>query len=548
MSKKYVIVGGVAGGMSAATRLRRLKEDAEIIVFDKGPYVSFANCGLPYYLSGEIESRNKLILQTPESLAQRFNLDVRPDSEVVSIDPHKKEITVVSKNGISYTENYDALILSPGASPFIPPIKGLAEADNVFSLRNIPDLDKITNYMEMEHRKQALIIGAGFIGLEMAENLRKLGLEVTIVEKAEHVLPTLDQEMAIHVEEELAHNGLKVLTGVSVVEFQDQGKTVILENGDSLSTDVVILSVGIQVESKLAADAGIKLGMRGAILVDEHYQTSMPDIYAVGDAILVKNQITGGDALISLASPANRQGRQVADVLAGLPVTNKGSIGTAIVRTFNLTAASTGLSEKQVQAGQLKYKSVHITANDHAGYYPGASSILLKLIFNPESCQIYGASAVGQKGVDKRIDVLATAIKAGMTVFDLPELELSYAPPFGSAKDPVNMIGYAAMNIAIGLSDNIQWHELEAELAQGKVLLDVRQENEVARGGFKGAINIPLNDLRQNLDKLDKNKAYIVSCQSGLRSYTAERILKQEGFKVENLDGAYGLYSKVKNL
>ena len=473
MTKKYLIVGGVAGGMSAATRLRRLKEDAEIIVFDKGPYVSFANCGLPYYLSGEIESRNKLILQTPESLAQRFNLDVRPDSEVVSIEPDNKEITVVS-NGTSYTENYDALILSPGASPFIPPIKGLAEADNVFSLRNIPDLDKITNYMEMEHRKQALIIGAGFIGLEMAENLRKLGLEVTIIEKANHVLPTLDQEMAVHIEEELTHNGLKVLTGVSVVEFQDQGKTVILENGDSLSTDVVILSVGIQVESKLAADAGIKLGMRGAILVDEQYQTSVPDIYAVGDAILVKNQITGNNALISLASPANRQGRQVADVLAGLPVTNKGSIGTAIVRTFSLTAASTGLSEKQVQDSNLKYKAVHITANDHAGYYPGASSILLKLIFNPESGHIYGASAVGQKGVDKRIDVLATAIKAGMTVFDLPELELSYAPPFGSAKDPVNMIGYAAMNIAMVLSENIQWHQLEPELAQGKVLLDVR--------------------------------------------------------------------------
>lgn len=547
MTKKYLIVGGVAGGMSAATRLRRLKEDAEIIVFDKGPYVSFANCGLPYYLSGEIESRNKLILQTPESLAQRFNLDVRPDSEVVSIEPDNKEITVVS-NGISYTENYDALVLSPGASPFIPPIKGLAEADNVFSLRNIPDLDKITNYMEMEHRKQALIIGAGFIGLEMAENLRKLGLEVTIIEKANHVLPTLDQEMAVHIEEELTHNGLKVLTGVSVVEFQDQGKTVILENGDSLSTDVVILSVGIQVESKLAADAGIKLGMRGAILVDEQYQTSVPDIYAVGDAILVKNQITGNDALISLASPANRQGRQVADILAGLPVTNKGSIGTAIVRTFSLTAASTGLSEKQTQDADLKYKAVHITANDHAGYYPGASSILLKLIFNPESGYIYGASAVGQKGVDKRIDVLATAIKAGMTVFDLPELELSYAPPFGSAKDPVNMIGYAAMNIAMGLSDNIQWHQLEAELAQGKVLLDVRQVNEVARGGFKEAINIPLNNLRQNMGKLDKNKEYIVSCQSGLRSYTAERILKQEGFKVENLDGAYGLYSKVKDI
>ena len=547
MAKKYLIVGGVAGGMSAATRLRRLQEDAEIIVFDKGPYVSFANCGLPYYLSGEIESRNKLILQTPESLAQRFNLDVRPNSEVVAIDKTTKEVTVLSE-GKTYQENYDVLILSPGASPFIPNIKGIREANNIFSLRNIPDLDQITGYMELEHRKQALIVGAGFIGLEMAENLRKLGLDVTIVEKANHVLPTLDQEMAVHIEEELERNGLKVLTGLSVVEFQDQGKTVLLENGDILKTDLVILSVGIQVESKLAADAGIELGMRGAILVDEHYQTSVTDIYAVGDAILVKNQVTAQDALISLASPANRQGRQVADIILGLPVTNKGSIGTAIVRAFNLTAASTGISEKQAQTLNLKHKVVHITANDHAGYYPGASSILLKLIFNPESGQIYGASALGQKGVDKRIDVLATALKAGMTIFDLPELELTYAPPFGSAKDPVNMIGYAAMNIAMGLSDNIQWHQLEAERAKGKILLDVRQESEVARGGFENALNIPLNDLRQNLDKLDKSQEYIVSCQSGLRSYTAERILKQEGYKVQNLDGAYGLYSKVMGL
>lgn len=544
MSKKYLIVGGVAGGMSAATRLRRLQEDAEIVVFDKGPYVSFANCGLPYYLSGEIESRSKLILQTPESLDQRFNLDVRPNSEVIAIDKGKKQISVLSEGEV-YEESYDALILSPGASPFIPKIKGLSEANNVFSLRNIPDLDKITDYMETEHRKQALIIGAGFIGLEMAENLKKLGLDVTIVEKANHVLPTLDQEMAVHIEEELKRNGLKILTGLSVVEFQDQGHTIILENGDVLTTDVVILSVGISVESKLAADAGIQLGMRNAILVDEHYQTSVPDIYAVGDAILVKNQITGKEALISLASPANRQGRQVADVLSGLPVTNKGSIGTAIVRTFNLTAASTGLSEKQAQDLNLRHKVVHISANDHAGYYPGATSILLKLIFNPEDGQIYGASALGQKGIDKRIDILATVIKGGMTIFDLPELELTYAPPFGSAKDPVNMIGYAAMNIAMGLSDNIQWHQLEAEQAKGKILVDVRQESEVARGGFKDAINIPLDDLRKNLDQLDKNKEYIVSCQSGLRSYTAERILKQEGYKVENLDGAYALYSKV---
>lgn len=547
MSKKYLIVGGVAGGMSAATRLRRLQEDAEIIVFDKGPYVSFANCGLPYYLSGEIESRDKLILQTPESLKQRFNLEVRPDSEVVSIDKELKEITVVS-DGKTYKESYDSLILSPGASPFIPDIKGLAEAHNVFSLRNIPDLDKITGYMEIKHRKQAVIVGAGFIGLEMAENLRKLGLDVTVIEKADHVLPTLDQEMALYIEEELERNGLNVMTGLSVVEFQDEGRTVILENGDVLTADLVILSVGIRVESKLAADAGIALGMRGAILVDEHYQTSVPDIYAVGDAILVKNQITNQEALISLASPANRQGRQVADVLSGLPVTNKGSIGTAIVRAFNLTAASTGLSERQAQELNLKYKAVHITANDHAGYYPGASSILLKLIFNPEDGQIYGASALGEKGVDKRIDVLATAIKGSLTVFDLPELELTYAPPFGSAKDPVNMIGYAAINIAMGLSDNIQWHQLKSELAKGKVLLDVRQESEVAQGGFEEAINISLNDLRENLDKLDKNKEYIVSCQSGLRSYTAERILKQEGYKVENLDGAYGLYSKVMGI
>lgn len=541
MTEKILIVGGVAGGISAATRLRRLNENAEIIVFEKGPYVSFANCGLPYYVGGEIAEREKLIVQSAKALKNRFNLEVRENSEVIAIDSEGKKVTVVS-NGESYVESYDKLILSPGAKPLIPQIKGLNQATNVFSLRNIPDVDKIMTYLKAKAPKSATIIGAGFIGLEMAENLAKRGLSVTIVEKAPHVLPTIDREMAAFVNEELIKNNLSVMTNRGAVEFKND--EILLDNGESLQSDLTILSVGIQPETSLAKSAGIKLGLRNAILVDEHYETSVKDIYAVGDAIVVKNQL-GQDALISLASPANRQGRQVADIISGLPIKNRGSLGTAIVRVFDLQVASTGLSEFQLRGLKINHKIVHVTANNHAGYYPDVTSIVLKLIFEPESGQIFGAQAIGKEGVDKRIDILSTAIKAKLTVFDLPELELTYAPPFGSAKDPVNMAGYAAINLLLGQSENIQWHELAAELAKGKVLLDVRNPNELAKGKFKNSQNIPLDDLRERLNELDKKNEYIVSCQSGLRSYNAERILKQEGYKVKNLDGAFGLYSKV---
>ena len=542
---KIIIVGGVAGGMSAATRLRRLMEDAEITIFEKGPFVSFANCGLPYYVSGEIANRDSLLVQTPESLKARFNLDVRPFHEVISISPEKHTVTV-RHDGQEFTESYDKLILSPGAKPFVPAIEGLAEAKNTYTLRNVPDLDEIMAALD-NYPKEAVVIGAGFIGLEMAENLAKRGLQVTIVEKAPHVLPSLDQEMAAFVQAELVKNGVRVITSQSATRFEDQGKVIVLENGQKITSDLTILSVGVEPENGLAKTAGIELGLRGGILVDEHYETSQKDIFAVGDAIVVKQEITGQDALISLASPANRQGRQVADVIAGLERTNKGSIGTAIVRAFDMTAASTGLSERILSMNQLPYKALHVSGKDHASYYPGATDMTLKLLFDPTTGKIYGAQGVGKKGVDKRIDILATAIKGNLTVLDLPELEFTYAPPFGSAKDPVNMLGYAALNLIEGLSDNIQWYQLEDELAKGKKFLDVRTSGEFQSGRLKvDTIHIPLNELRERLDELDKNQAYIVSCHSGLRSYIAERILKQAGFTVQNLDGAYSLYKMAK--
>lgn len=542
---KIIIVGGVAGGMSAATRLRRLKEDAEIIIFEKGPFVSFANCGLPYYVSGEIAEREDLLVQTPESLKARFRLDVRPFHEVTVISPDQHIVTV-RHDGKEFTESYDKLILSPGAKPFVPPIEGLETAENTYTLRNVPDLDEIMLALEKQ-LKEAVVIGAGFIGLEMAENLRKRGLNVTIVEKAPHVLPPLDEEMAAFVQAELLKNGIQVVTSQSATRFEDKGKVIVLENGQKIASDVTILSVGVQPENALAQVAGIELGLRGGILVNERYETSQPDIYAVGDAIVVKQEVTGEDALISLASPANRQGRQVADVIAGVARKNKGSIGTAIVRAFDMTAASTGLSERILRMNGLPYQVIHVSGKDHAGYYPGATDVTLKLLFEPTSGKIYGAQGVGKKGVDKRIDILATAIKGNLTIFDLPELEFTYVPPFGSAKDPVNMLGYAALNLVEGLSDNIQWYELEDELAAGKKFLDVRTASELQQGRLKvDTVHIPLNELRERLGELDKSQDYIVSCHSGLRSYIAERILKQAGFSVQNLDGAFALYKMVK--
>ena len=541
---KIVIVGGVAGGMSAATRLRRLKEDAEIVVFEKGPYVSFANCGLPYYLSGEISERENLLVQTPESLAARFQLDVRPNHEVTAVYPDEKKVEVLS-DGKKWQESYDVLLLSPGAKPVRPAISGLAEAKNVYTVRNVPDIDMVMNALE-EQPKKAVVVGAGFIGLEMAENLKKRGLAVSIVELAPHVLPSLDEEMAVHIQDELIKQGIHVQTKRSVTAFEHGGKQLRLDDGTTIDSDLTILSVGVQPDSTLAKMAGLETGLRGGIVVNEHYQTSDPSIYAVGDAIVVKQQITGADALISLASPANRQGRQAADNIAGIVRNNRGSLGTSIVRVFDLAAASTGLTERMAQQANLPFSVVHVSGKDHASYYPEATDILLKLIFHPKTGEIYGAQGVGAKGVDKRIDSLATAIKGQLTIFDLPELEFTYAPPFGSAKDPVNMLGYVAMNVAEGLSETIQWHELPEALAQGKILLDVRNEGELQNGAFKDALNIPLNDLRCRLAELDHEKEYVVSCHSGLRSYLAERILKQAGFHVQNLDGAFALYHAVR--
>lgn len=513
---KILIVGGVAGGMSAATRLRRLMEDAEIIVFDKGPYVSFANCGLPFHLSGEIAERDSLLVQTPEKLKARFNLDVRPNTEILEINPQEK-VVKASHLGKEYQENYDYLILSPGAKPFIPNLPGLETATNVYSLRNIPDLDQIMANLSQEAGQKATVIGAGFIGLEMAAFL----------------------------EAELRRNGVSIITGLSAQAFEKEGKNIILENGDVLTSDLTIMSVGVLPASDLAKNAGIELGLKGGILVNDSYETSQKDIYAVGDAIVVKHGITGEDTLISLANPANRQGRQVADIIAGLPRHNKGSIGTAIVRAFGLSAASTGLNERQARQSFDDVQVIHTSGKDHASYFPGATDITLKLVFGKDSGRIYGAQAVGAKGVDKRIDILATAIKAGMTVDDLPELEFTYAPPFGSAKDPVNMAGYVALNLLEGTSQSIQWYQLDQALTQGKQLLDVRTEKEFNQGHFGNAINIPLDDLRNRLEELDSSQDYIVSCHSGLRSYLAERILKQAGFHVQNLDGAYALYKTV---
>lgn len=541
---KIIIVGGVAGGMSAATRLRRLMEDAEILVLEKGPFVSFANCGLPYYVSGEIADREALLVQTPESLSARFNLDVRPFHEVTAISPDKKTVTIKNEQG-TFEETYDKLILSPGAKPLIPEMAGVAEATNVYSLRNVPDLDQIMAALAKKPAT-ATVIGAGFIGLEMAENLSSRGIKVTVVEKAPHVLPPLDEEMAAFVQNELIRNDVRVITGESAQSFTEQGQKIVLTNGEVLQSDMTILSVGVRPESSLAKDAGIKTGLGGGIMVDETYQTSVSDIYAVGDAIVVKQQISEEDALIALASPANRQGRQVADVIAGLKRSNRGSIGTAIVRVFDLAAASTGLSERTVKQSGLDYQVVHVSGKDHASYYPGASELTLKLVFEPKTGKLYGAQGVGGKGIDKRIDILATAIKGGLTIFDLPELEFTYAPPFGSAKDPVNMLGYAAINLSEGISDSIQWSQLKEAQEKGYQLLDVRNPEELANGRFPDALSIPLNQLRDRVSELDPTKAYIVSCHSGLRSYVAERLLKQKGFKVKNLDGAFALYKTVR--
>lgn len=537
---RIVIVGGVAGGMSAATRLRRLSEDTEIIVLDKGPYVSFANCALPYYLSGTIKDRDQLVVESPEHLKQRFRIDVRPNTQVTAIDPDKHQLTAVA-GGEEATIDYDRLILAPGSTATIPDIKGLETADNVFTLRNIPDVDRIMASLNHDAKTTA-VVGAGSVGIEAVENLTKRGIETTLIEAGDHILPFMDEEMAALVSRETTQHGVTLKLNTRVDEIANH--QLKLSDGTTVDADLVILAVGVHPNTDTAQQAGIKTGQRGGIVVDDQYRTSAPDIYAVGDAILVKQLITGKLTSIPMASPANRQGRQVADVIMGLNRRNRGGIGTAIVRSFDMAAASTGLNRRQLDEAGIAYQTIHITGQSHAAYYPGGTPLSLKVMFDAKTGQLYGAQAVGKASADKRIDVLSVAIKAKMSISDLPELELSYAPPFGSAKDPVNMAGYAGENLLEGLSDNIQFDQVDDAVRNGAYLIDVRSPKELQRDGrLPDAVNIPLDSLRDHLDELPKNRPLIVSCRSGQRSYIAERILKNDGFDVKNLDGAFLTYS-----
>ncbi len=543
---KIVIVGGVAGGMSAATRLRRLDEQAEIVVFERTGYVSFANCGLPYYVGGVIEKRSALLLQTPKSLAERFALDVRVHHEVLSIDREAKTVQVknLTTNEVSQ-ESYDALVLSPGASPFVPPIPGIERA---LTLRNIEDVDALDAKIGLIEGRDtetpnrvAVVMGAGFIGLEVAENLVHRGWNTTVVELADQVMAPFDPEMAALVQKRLEAHGVTVRLGVSASEVG--AHSVTLSDGTELPAEVVVASIGVRAESKLAKDAGLAVSERGLIVVDDHQRTADPAIYAVGDAVTKTDLVDGEETVNWLANPANRQGRLVADVIAGLDVAFKPVLNTAIVGVFGLQAASTGWSEKRAKAAGRAVRVIHTHPADHAGYYPGAKGMSLKLVVDAETDAILGAQGVGEAGVDKRIDVIATAMRGGLTASDLADLELAYAPQFGSAKDPVNMLGFIAQNLVDGLVETIQWHEIDAAAAEGVQVIDVRTASEYERGSYPGAVNIPLDELRERLDEVEAES--IVHCQVGLRGYLAARVLAQHGRRARNLDGGYRTWSRT---
>ncbi|MGG2016608.1 CoA-disulfide reductase [Bacillus sp. S10(2024)] len=544
MSRKIVVVGGVAGGASVAARLRRLSEEDEIIMFERGEYISFANCGLPYYIGGVIQERQKLLVQTVEKMSKRFNLDIRILSEVIKIN--KEEKTIVVKNVVTnetYEESYDVLILSPGSKPIVPPIPGIEAAKALFTLRNVPDTDRIKGYIDENKPHRATVIGGGFIGVEMAENLRERGLDVTLVEMNNQVMPPIDYEMAAYVHEHMTKHGVQLILEDGVEAFEEAGTVIRLKSGTKIHTDMIILSIGVEPESSLAKEAGLELGVRNTIKVNETLQTSDPSIYAIGDAIEVKDFVTETETMIPLASPANRQGRLLADIIHGhADSIYKGTMGTSIAKVFELTVASTGVNEKVLQRLDLPYEVVHVQANSHAGYYPNAYPVLLKLIFNKETGEIYGAQAVGRGGVDKRIDVIATAMKGKLKVMDLPDLELSYAPPYSSAKDPVNMVGYAASNIIEGLVDIVQWHEIDDIMEKGGYLIDVREPNELKQGIIKGSVNIPLDELRDRLHEIPTDQEIYITCQLGMRGYVAARILMENGYKVKNVDGGFKLY------
>jgi len=538
--KKIVIVGGVAGGMSAATRLRRLDNDAQITVLERSGYVSYANCGLPYYIGGVIEKESSLLLQTPESLHKRFNLDVRTQSEVVQIDTKLKSVKVRSlSTQEEYEMPYDKLVLSPGATPIVPPIKGIERA---FTLRTVEDTKKIHDQV-IKEPKSAVVIGGGFIGLEMVENLVHRGIPTTLVEASNQVLAPLDPEMSILVAEELRKHGVDVRLNATAVEVLES--SVRLSDGGSVSGDLVILAIGVRPDTKLASMAQLEIGARGGILVNDFGQTSNGDIYALGDAVEKTDALDDSASLIPLANIANRQGRLIADHLCGTKVRAVKSIGTAIVKVFDLAVAVTGWNEKRLKAAGINYETVHIHPGSHAGYFPGAETMSLKLLFSPDTGEIFGAQGIGKDGVDKRIDVIATAIRGGIKAQELLELELAYAPPFGSAKDPVNMLGYIANNIVNGTTKFAQWHEIDEYAKNGYVLLDVRTPEECARGTIPNFLNIPVDEIRARHHEI-KSKKVLVTCQVGQRGHTATMLLKNLGFEAVNLDGGYLLWSKTQ--
>ncbi len=546
---KVLIVGGVAGGASAATRLRRLDEKAQIILFEKGPYISYANCGLPYYIGGEIKERENLLVTKPALLRGRFGVDVRTDSEVVAIDRQAKTVTVKNhQTGETYKESYDKLLLSPGASPKKPDWEGV-NLPGIFTIRNVPDTCAVDDFIRETGAKRAAVVGGGFIGVEMAENLTARGLSVTLMEYQEQVLPPLDPEMAAIVHTHLRQNGVNLALGTAVSGFEKAGTGILVKTGKGdLETDLVILSVGVAPDSGLAKEAGLELGIGGSIAVNDNYQTSDPDIYAVGDAIQVRSRLTGQDTLLPLAGPANRQGRAAAESILGRkPSHSKDVLGSSILKVFQLTAASTGLNEKQLKAAGIPYLKTYTHPASHAGYYPGGTPMSMKLLFGPDG-KVFGAQAVGQDGVDKRMDVLATVIRLGGTIYDLQDLELCYAPPYSSAKDPVNMLGFTAANILNGDMKDFYCEDL-AGLDFDKVfLLDCRTPAEFAMGTIPGAVNIPLDELRNRLEELPKDKPVYEFCQVGLRGYIAYRILSQHGFEAYNLSGGYKSYAQAREL
>ena len=542
MSKKIVIIGGVAGGATAATRLRRLNEEDKIVLFEKGEYISFANCGLPYHVGGVIKERENLLLQTVDGMNQQYGLDVRNFSEVLEINPQSKSVTVLNhQTGERYVESYDQLIISTGAKAIVPPIVGIEEADNVFSLRNIPDMDQIKAYIAENQIATATVVGGGFIGLEMMENLVELGIQVQLIEMAPQVMPTIDIEMAQLIHSQMNIHGVNLILNDGLKEFRQNGRELLLTSGKTLQTDMTILSIGVLPENTLAKVAGLELGYKGGIKVNQQLQTSQPDIYAIGDAIEVIDLVSGQPTHIPLAWPANRQGRLVADIINGSDAGYFGTQGTAVAKVFELTVASTGNSERLLKQAGIEYETIHIHPNSHAGYYPGASPIALKLLFGIDG-KILGAQAIGTEGVEKRIDVIATAMRFGARADQLASIELSYAPPYSSAKDPVNMLGYTADNILSGKVATFQWSQVDELISNNAFLLDVREEFELATGTIESSHHIPLNQLRQRLGELPKNQPIYVYCQVGHRGYNAARILSQAGFDVKNLDGGYKTY------